>query len=67
MKPENNASPTPEQIEGYCQKLITEMKQSPTWELEQEFGRLLMRRIDSFSEQERERYEELKKLLDQPT
>ena len=56
-------TPTPEQIEEYYQKLITKFKQDPKWELQQEFGRMLMRHIDSFTEEERNRYEELKELL----
>ena len=57
--------PTPEQIEEYCQKLVTKLKQNPNWELEQEFGRLLMKHIDTFTEVERKRYDELKILLGQ--
>jgi hypothetical protein len=63
MANENEMTPTPEQIEGYCQKLIAKFKQDPKWELQQEFGRMLMRHIDSFTEEERNRYEELKRLL----
>lgn len=50
-------------IEDYCQKLIAEFKKDPKWELQQEFGRMLMRHIDSFTQEERNRYEELKQLL----
>ena len=53
MANENEMTPTPEQIEGYCQKLIEKFKQDPKWELQQEFGRMLMRHIDSFTEEER--------------
>jgi len=60
---ENEITPTPEQIEEYCQKLIAKLKQEPNWELQQEFGRMLMRHIDSFTTEERDRYEELKRLL----
>jgi len=55
--------PTPEQIEGYHQKLIEIFKQDPKWELRQELGRMLMRHIDSFTEDERKRYDELIVLL----
>jgi HKD family nuclease len=55
--------PTHEQINEYCQKLIAKFKQDQKWELQQEFGRMLMRHIDSFTEEERKRYEELKRLL----
>ena len=63
MVNENRISPTPEQIEGYCQKLIAEFKKDPKWELQQEFGRMLMRNIDSFTDEELKRDEELKILL----
>lgn len=56
-------TPTPEQIEDYSQKLIAKLKQDPKWELQQEFGRMLMRHIDTFSDQELKRYNELKQLL----
>jgi len=55
--------PTPEQMEDYCQKLITKFKKDPQWELQQEFGRMLLRHIDSFTDQEKIRYEELRRLL----
>jgi len=54
---------TPEEIENYCQKLMAKMKQEPNWELRQEFGTMLMRHINSFTKEERDRYEELKRLL----
>ena len=63
MNRENEITPTPEQIEEYCQKLIEKFKQDPKWELRQEFGSMLMRHINSFTTQERNRYEELKQLL----
>ena len=62
---ENETTPTPEQIEGYCQKLIAEFKKNPNWELRQEFGTMLMRHINSFTKEERDRYEELKRLLNE--
>lgn len=52
-----------EQFERYCQKLISKFKQDPKWELQQEFGRMLMRHIDSFTEEDMVRYDELKRLL----
>ena len=58
-------SPTPAQIEAYCQKLITELKQDPKWELKQEFGRMLLTHIDDFTDQERERYIELQRLINE--
>ena len=56
-------SHTPEEIEAYSQKLIAKLKQDPKWELKQEFGKMLMRHINSFTLDERNRYEELKRLL----
>jgi replication fork clamp-binding protein CrfC len=61
---DNTMTPSPEQIEEYCQKLIAKFKQEPNWELQQEFGRMLMRHIDSFTEEERNRYDELKRILE---
>lgn len=54
---------SPEQFEKYCQELLDKLKQYPQYELHQEFGRLLLRHIDSFTAEERNRYEELKQLL----
>ena len=58
-----NTEPTPEQIENYYQNLISKFKQDPKWELQQEFGRMLVLHIDDLSENQRARYEELKTLL----
>jgi hypothetical protein len=58
--------PTKEEIESYCQKLIGVLKKDPQWELQQEFGQLLFRHIDSFTPDERKRYEELKVILSNP-
>ena len=52
-----------EEMDSYLEKLIAKLKQDPKWELQQEFGRMLLRHIDSFTEAERIRYEELKQLL----
>jgi uncharacterized membrane-anchored protein YjiN (DUF445 family) len=57
------SEPTPEQIENYYQNLISKFKQDPKWELQQEFGRMLMLHIDDLSENQRARYEELKTLI----
>jgi|688.fasta_scaffold478608_3 hypothetical protein len=57
------AQQTEEEMEQYMQKLIEKFKQDPKWELQQEFGRMLMRHIDSFTNEERDRYEQLKELL----
>lgn len=56
--------PTKCQYEAYYSQLITKLKATnPNWELTQEFGRMLMRHIDSFTPEERKRYEELIKIL----
>ena len=52
-----------EEMDSYLEKLIAKLKQDPKWELQQEFGRMLLRHIDSLTESERIRYEELKQLL----
>jgi hypothetical protein len=57
------AQKTEEELEQYRQKLIQKFKKDPKWELQQEFGRMLMRHIDSFTNEERDRYEQLKELL----
>ena len=49
--------------EVYLEKLLAKFKEDPQYELKQEFGMMLMRHIKDFSPKERERYEELKKLL----
>jgi hypothetical protein len=57
---------SPEEYEAYLEKLLNKFKQDPQYELKQEFGQLLMRHIDSFSPEERKRYEELKDILKEP-
>jgi len=55
--------PTEQEKKDYFDKLLNKFKQEPLFEIEQEFGRMLMRHIDSYTIDERIRYEELKKLL----
>ena len=50
-------------IENYYQKLIDKFKQDENYELKLEFGKLLMKHINSFTIDERKRYDELKILL----
>ena len=57
--------PTEEELEAYYAKLISKFKQEPNWELQQEFGRLLMIHINDFTPEQRKRYDELKELLKQ--
>jgi hypothetical protein len=45
------------------QKLLNKLKQDPNFELMQEYGRLLMKHINSFTPEERKRYDELGELL----
>jgi len=52
-----------QKFEAYCEKLLNKFKKDPQFELKQEFGQMLMRHIDSFTPKERERYDELKRLL----
>lgn len=54
---------TPEQIEAGLQKTLDKFKQDPQFELRQELGGMLFRHIDSFTPQERKRYDELLQLL----
>jgi len=58
--------PTQQEIDDYCNSMMEKFKQDPQWELQQEFGRLLMRHIDSFTPEERKRYDELKAILHNP-
>ena len=58
-----DTTPTPKQIEGYCQKLKLELEQDPRWKLQQELGEMLMKRIEDFTDEERRRYDELTELL----
>lgn len=45
------------------QKLLNKLKQDPNFELMQEYGKLLMRHINSFTPEEKKRYDELGELL----
>ncbi len=58
--------PTEEEYEAYLEKLLNKFKQDPQYELKQELGKLLMRHIDSFSPEERKRYDELIEILKEP-
>lgn len=59
------SEPTESELQAYYDKLINKFKQDPNWELQQEFGQMLMRHIDSYTPKERKRYDELKTLLNQ--
>lgn len=53
-----------EPTEKDYEKLLKRLRsKDPNWKLKGEFGGMLMRHIDSFSDKEMERYNELKKLL----
>ncbi len=53
---------TPEQ-EIAAEKLLKHLREQPLAKEREELGRMLFRHIDSFSKEERERYEELKRIL----
>jgi len=55
--------PTDQEKKDYYDTLLNKLKQDPLFDLRHEFGQMLMRHIDSFTIDERIRYEELKKLL----
>jgi len=59
----SDRKPTQEEIEAYHTKLINKFKQDPRFELKQEFGKMLMRHIDSYNPDELKRYNELKSIL----
>ena len=54
---------TPEETEAGLNKLLARLMKEPLAEERQEFGMLLMKHIDTFTIKERERYEELKAIL----
>jgi len=54
---------TPEETEAGLNKLLARLMKEPLAKERQEFGKMLMRHIDSFTEEERIRYDELKELL----
>jgi len=58
--------PTEEEYEAYLEKLLNKFKQDPQYELKQELGKLLMRHINSFTPEERKRYDELIEILKEP-
>lgn len=49
--------------EKEAEKLLERLRQKPHAKEREEFGRMLMRHIDSFSTEELKRYEELKIIL----
>lgn len=53
---------TPEK-EKAAEKLLAKLRAMPLAKEREEFGKMLFRHIDSFSEEERKRYEELKIIL----
>ena len=50
--------PTEQEIKNYYDKLLNKLKQDSLFDLKQEFGQMLMRHIDSFTTEEKIRYEE---------
>lgn len=55
--------PTEQEKEAYYQRLLAKFKQDPNYELNLEFGRLLMIHINDLTPEQRKRYDELKTLL----
>lgn len=53
---------TPEK-EKAAEKLLAKLRAMPLAKEREEFGRMLFRHIDSFTPEERSRYEELKVIL----
>lgn len=54
---------TPQPTESQMQDLLNRLKQDPQFELRQELGKMLFRHINSFTPEERKRYDELIELL----
>lgn len=54
-----------EHMEAYCEGLLSKFKKSPNYDLEREFGRLLIKPIESLTKEERIRYHELDVILNQ--
>jgi hypothetical protein len=52
-----------ERYDEAANKLLNKLKQDPNFDLMQEYGKLLMRHIDSYSPEERKRYDELTVIL----
>lgn len=62
-KKEMNKNKTSEEVENFYQKILDKLKQDPLYELRQEFGMMLFKHINDFTEEEYKRYNELKELL----
>ena len=50
-------------FEEKCNRLLAKLKQDPLFDLRQEYGTMLMRHVDSYSAEEKRRYDELTNLL----
>jgi hypothetical protein len=57
---------TPEQ-EKAAEKLLARLRAEPLAKEREEFGKMLMRHIDSYTPEERKRYDELKEFMDTDT
>lgn len=66
MPPNEEQLPAMHQIESYCEGLLSKFKQSPNFDLEVEFGRLLIKPIESLTKEEHIRYNELDAMLNSP-
>lgn len=49
--------------EKAAEKLLARLRAEPLAKEREEFGKMLMRHIDSFTAEERKRYDELKEIL----
>ena len=57
-----------EETEAKAKKLLKKWEdEDPLFKEKQEFGKMLMQHIDSFTLEERKRYEELKLILHKPS
>jgi muramoyltetrapeptide carboxypeptidase LdcA involved in peptidoglycan recycling len=52
--------PTEKELKAVVERLKAK---NPDWDLHVEFGKLLMKHIDDFTDEERKRYDELKEIL----
>ena len=52
--------------EDVLNKLLERLRSEPLAKEREEYGKMLFRHIDSFTTEERKRYDELKEILHQP-
>lgn len=59
----NNQHPNEQEIQASLDKLLNKFKEDPQYELKAELGKMIMRPLESLSQAERIRYDELNKIL----